>query len=219
MNKLFKNFFFIEVFILFILSANICFAINPPTSLTPCAGNDISLSPLFNWNDVPGADHYELYYKRADETNWTDRYPSISQYQVIGLSPAAAYQWYVVACADAACANKAESSVCSFSTQQLAPSPGPGPGPGPGSPIDLINPLKAQTLEEAINALINFLFYLAMGISPILIIYAAFLILTAGGDAAKISRARTIILWTLIAVAIVLLAKGLPSAIKGALGG
>lgn len=91
-------------------------------------------------------------------------------------------------------------------------------GGGDGIPI-LINPLKAKTLEEAINALINFLFFLAMAIAPILIIYAAFLLLTAHGDPKQISKAKTIIFWTVIALAIVLLAKGLPSVIKGVLGG
>jgi len=91
-------------------------------------------------------------------------------------------------------------------------------GPGPG-PIDLINPLKATTLWEAINALINFLVLLAFAVAPILIIYAAFLILTAAGKAEQINKAKTIIFLTLIALAIILLAKGLPSIIKGAVGG
>jgi len=92
-------------------------------------------------------------------------------------------------------------------------------GPGPGGPISLINPLKATTLWEAINALINFLVLLAFAIAPILIIYAAFLILTAAGKAEQINKAKTIIFLTLIALAIILLAKGLPSIIKGAVGG
>jgi len=92
-------------------------------------------------------------------------------------------------------------------------------GEGPGGLINLINPLKAQTLWEAINALINFLLLLAFGVAPILIIYAAFLLLTGRGDPRQINKAKIIILWTLIALAIILLAKGLPSIIKGALGG
>ena len=45
------------------------------------------------------------------------------------------------------------------------------------------------------------------------------IIYTTGGDATKIKKARQIILWTLIAVAIILFAKGFPALIKGALGG
>ena len=86
-------------------------------------------------------------------------------------------------------------------------------------PIELKNPLKAETLEEAIEALINFLFYLVMVVAPLMIIYAAFLMLTAAGATEQINKGKTIIFWTLMALVIVLLAKGLPSLIKGAMGG
>jgi len=93
-----------------------------------------------------------------------------------------------------------------------------GPG-GPGSSPELVSPIAAKTLKELFTALINFLFYLAMSVGPIMIIWAAFLILTAAGKAEQVNKGKTIILWTLIAIAIVLLAKGLPSVIKGILGG
>ncbi len=86
-------------------------------------------------------------------------------------------------------------------------------------PIELINPLAADTLEEALNAFINFLFWLAVVVAPILIIYAGFLLLIAAGDPAKISKAKQVITWTLIALVIILFAKGLPALIKGVLGG
>jgi len=81
------------------------------------------------------------------------------------------------------------------------------------------SPIAAETLEETIDALINFFFFLSFALAPLMIIYAAFLIMTAGGNATQINKGRTIILWTLAAIAIILLAKGLPAIIKGALGG
>ena len=80
-------------------------------------------------------------------------------------------------------------------------------------------PIPAGSFEELINSIINFLFYLAFAVAPIMIIYAGFLMMTAGGSPEQLKRAKTIILWTLVALAIILLAKGLPSLIKGALGG
>jgi hypothetical protein len=65
---------------------------------------------------------------------------------------------------------------------------------------------------------IDFFVVLSFAIAPILIIYSASLMLFAAGDATKINRAKSIISWTLIAVAIVLFAKGLPSVIKGMFG-
>ena len=112
------------------------------------------------------------------------------------------------------------SGECSFTTESVPVPPGPpGPPNGGGGPFNLTNPLNADTLQEALNSFLNFLFFLAMALGPIMIVYAAFLILTSGGDSTKISRGRQIILWTLIAVAIVLFAKGLPALIKGAFGG
>ena len=198
-------------------------ATTPPSGLIPCEGVQ-PLSVLLDWSDET-VHHYELYYKRADETAWQDRYPSISQYQLSGLSPSPSpdnpiiYQWYVVSCGDPECNDRAPSGICSFATEELAVPPGNG-GPGNGGgPFNLTNPLNAETLQEALNSFLNFLFFLAIALGPIMIIYAAYLILTSGGDAAKINRGRQIILWTLIAVALVLFAKGFPALIKGAFGG
>ncbi len=215
-KKFFKTSLIVTFFALFVILPNLSLAANPPSGLTPCSGTQ-PLAVLLNWSDET-VHHYELYYKRADETNWTDRYPSISQYQVTGLSPSQNYEWYVISCGNAECSDKAQSGICSFTTEELAPPPGDGNG-GDTGPVDLVNPLQAETLQEAIDAFINFLFYLAMAVAPILIVYAGFLILTAGGDATKITKAKQIILWTLIAVAIILFAKGFPALIKGALGG
>lgn len=215
-KKIFKISLFFGIFSLFLFRASFCSAVSAPTGLTPCGGTQ-PLSVLLNWGDE-SVHHYELYYKRTEETNWTDRYPSISQCQVAGLSPAKDYEWYVVSCGNPECSDRAPSGICSFATQGIAPPDGDGDGDGgDGSPIT--NPLQVNTLGEALDALFNFLFILTLALAPILIIYAAYLILTAAGDAVKINKARQVILWTVIAIAIVLFAKGLPALIKGALGG
>jgi len=216
MNKKLFKFLTISVLGLIILLPGFVLAVSSPAGLTPCSGTQ-PLSVLLDWSDE-SVHHYELYYKRAEDTNWQDRYPSVSQYQVTGLSPSQDYQWYVVSCGNPECSDRAPSGICSFTTEELAPPPNGGNG-GDGSPIDLTNPLAADNLIDALNAFLNFLFFLAMAVAPILIIYAAFLILTSGGDPAKVSKGRQIILWTLIAVAIVLLAKAFPAIIKGAFGG
>lgn len=92
-------------------------------------------------------------------------------------------------------------------------------GGNDGGIINLLNPLKANTLWEAIDALMNFLLLLAFVLGPILIAYAAFLLLFSGGDPRKTQTAKTIIYWVLIALAVILFAKGIPSVVKGVLGG
>lgn len=85
--------------------------------------------------------------------------------------------------------------------------------------IELISPIDAETLEEAIDALLAFLLYLAFALAPIVIIYGAFLIMTSAGRSERINRGKQIILLALIAMALVLFARALSDLIKGTLGG
>jgi len=85
--------------------------------------------------------------------------------------------------------------------------------------ITVQNPLKYTTIEELIEGLIDFLFWAAVAIAPLMVIVAAFFFLTAGGNPDKIRTAKNIILYTVIGFTIALLAKGLISVVKGVLGG
>ncbi len=222
------------IFGLFLFGPNFALALNAPSGLVVTCGSrtmdDCVLTPSFDWNDVPGAAWYVvrtytsmsgINCSSITEGSWNRLTfePTESKYPTSG-SPALAFNPLSYCCWQVRAENANEQSSWTlglrFRMQDIIPLPGPSGG---GSPIGLTNPLQAQTLQEAIDALINFLFYLAMAVAPILIIYAGFLILTAGGDATKIKKARQIILWTLIAVAIILFAKGFPALIKGALGG
>lgn len=75
--------------------------------------------------------------------------------------------------------------------------------------ITIPNPLKAATFPELLDYIIDFIFILALGIAPIMIIVAGFYFITAAGDPAKIQTAKQIILYTLIGLLIVFSAKGL----------
>lgn len=75
--------------------------------------------------------------------------------------------------------------------------------------VTIENPLKAKNFADLIDALINFIFVLAVGISPIMIIVAGFFFITAAGEPAKIEIAKKIILYTLIGLLIVFSAKGI----------
>jgi hypothetical protein len=57
----------------------------------------------------------------------------------------------------------------------------------------------------------------AGAILPIIIIIAGFLFLTSGGDPEKVRTAKRMIFWAIIGLAIVVLARGIISVIKGIL--
>ena len=99
------------------------------------------------------------------------------------------------------------------------PAPGPGPPPvvepecPPGS-ICIDNPIASTTFEDLVNSIINFIFYLALAIAPIMFIIAGFTFITAAGDPAKIQKAKDIVLWTAIGLIVVLMATGIIKVIQ-----
>jgi len=85
--------------------------------------------------------------------------------------------------------------------------------------IEIENPLKHESFEELLNAIIDFIFYLAIVIAPIMITVAGFYFITAAGEVEKIERAKKIILWVMIGLLVVFCAKGLVSLFQRVVGG
>jgi len=80
-------------------------------------------------------------------------------------------------------------------------------------------PFETKSFEELIDAIINFIFLVAIVIVPIMILIAAFYFLTSGGNSEKVNTAKKIILFTFIGLFIVLLGKGIVAIIKQILEG
>ena len=74
--------------------------------------------------------------------------------------------------------------------------------------IVIENPLEAETFEELLDSVINFIFYIAVVAAPLMIIIGGFYFVTAAGNPAQVEKAKGIILYTLIGFIIILLAKG-----------
>lgn len=91
--------------------------------------------------------------------------------------------------------------------------------PPPTPPRVLTNPLQFGSLEELIEGLINFIFWVAIALAPLMIIIAAFYFLTSGGDPERVRTAKKIIFWTVIGVTIVFLAKGIIYVVRQVIGG
>ena len=76
-----------------------------------------------------------------------------------------------------------------------------------GAVIEIENPLETNTFWGLIDSLIDFVFYLAIAIAPIMFLVAGFDFITAAGELEKINTAKKIILWALIGLLIVFLSK------------
>jgi magnesium-transporting ATPase (P-type) len=98
------------------------------------------------------------------------------------------------------------------------PGGGDGGDTSGGIGISIDNPLNATSFEALINGIINFIFVVALAITPLMIVIAGFYFITAAGNPQKIDTAKKIILYTAIGLAIVLLAKGLIALIQSVIG-
>jgi len=90
---------------------------------------------------------------------------------------------------------------------------------GPVLAVEIPNPLSYDTFEELIDAITNFIFYVAVALAPLMVLIGAFYLMTAGGDAKRVQTAKNIFLYTAIGFLIVLAARGLFSLIRGILTG
>ena len=84
--------------------------------------------------------------------------------------------------------------------------------------ISLENPLKYATFKELVQAVISFFLWLAVALTPLLIIVGAFYLMTAAGDPKKIETGRNIILWTCIGLAVILFSWGIIALVQGIIG-
>lgn len=92
----------------------------------------------------------------------------------------------------------------------------PPGGPG-GGPIDLPNPLSADTIAGALDKIINFLLAVAAPVAIIMTVWAGYLFLASGGSEEKVITARKTLLYVVIGVAVLILSKGLISLVTSIL--
>jgi len=88
----------------------------------------------------------------------------------------------------------------------------------PGGYVYLCPPTGSTTLEDLLDAVINYIFVIATAITPILVIIGGFYFMTSGGEVDKVNRAKKIIWYTVIGYAIILFARGLVTILADILG-
>ena len=86
--------------------------------------------------------------------------------------------------------------------------------------ITIPNPLgETSDIYTLIEKITNFLIGIAIVVTPIIIVYAGFIYITAGGNEEKVKTAQKVLIWALIGFALVLIARGVPALIKQFLAG
>ena len=75
--------------------------------------------------------------------------------------------------------------------------------------VAIDNPLQVNTVVGLINIIIDIIFNFSLWVAPLMIIVAGFYFVTAAGNPNQINTAKQLILWTLIGLVIVFLARGI----------
>ena len=80
------------------------------------------------------------------------------------------------------------------------------------------NPIEKESIQELIDAIAKWVYWTALALAPLMIIIGAFYLITASGDPDRVNTGRKIITWTIVGIAVVLLAASLIPVIKEILG-
>ena len=84
--------------------------------------------------------------------------------------------------------------------------------------IEINNPLEHESFEELVGAVIDFIFWVALAIVPLMVLIGAFYLLTAGGDPKRVKTGQNFIMYAAIGLAVILFSKGLIAVLKYVLG-
>lgn len=86
--------------------------------------------------------------------------------------------------------------------------------------LALAQSYSAPTVDvmEALDSITNWMFTILLIVAVLFIILAGFYFITAQGDPDRVSKARYMVLWSLVGVAVAILAKGLVLLIQRAIG-
>ncbi len=84
--------------------------------------------------------------------------------------------------------------------------------PGPVV-IDIPNPLNTTSFTDFIDNLIDFLFAVSIPLTILVILWAALLFITSGGNEKKLGQAKAALLWAVVGFAIMLVSKGIVAVI------
>jgi len=80
--------------------------------------------------------------------------------------------------------------------------------------INIPNPIETTSTIELINRVSNYLLWMAVILGPMVIVAAALIFLTSGGNDRKITTAKKMLLYAVLGLALALVSKGIVSLVK-----
>lgn len=102
--------------------------------------------------------------------------------------------------------------------EQVTANTGGSTNSGKSSWATIENPLKYDNFQDILGAVANFLWKIGLALAPVMLIIAGFMFVTSGGSPERVAGAKKMMLYTLIGLAIILLASGLIAVLKSIIG-
>ena len=84
-----------------------------------------------------------------------------------------------------------------------------------GAGTKLENPIAFKSLGALISAILDIIVQIAVPIAALFLMYSGFLFISARGDEAQLKTAKSIFLWTMVGIAVLLGAEILAQVIQG----
>lgn len=84
--------------------------------------------------------------------------------------------------------------------------------------VTLPNPLGATSIADLINNIVTYLIEIATVILPLVLVYAAYLLMTAGGEMERVILGRKTITYAIIGYILILISKGVVMIVANILG-
>lgn len=97
--------------------------------------------------------------------------------------------------------------------------PSQGKNPPSSGGVSINNPLKYGTLPEILNAVAVFLYRISLPIITIMVLVAAYQMLTAAGDPAKFAKGKKTFIYAIIGTVVILVAGGISQLVGNILSG
>ena len=88
-----------------------------------------------------------------------------------------------------------------------------GAGPMPADEV-IRSFIKWDSIEGVLGGVIDFIFWIALIVCPLIIIIGALTFVTAGGEPAKIQTGKNMIFYALLGLSVIILAKGFVLALQ-----
>ena len=82
----------------------------------------------------------------------------------------------------------------------------------------ICNPLQSARLTDIVNNVLTILFNFALVLTPIMVVIAGIMFVTAAGDPSRVSRAKQILIWTAVGFVVILVARGLVLVLRTIIG-